>query len=190
MLEENLITDLKNGKTSALNVVFRQYYAPLCLFAARMTKDTTASEDIVGEVFVRFWARHTHFESPDNIKAFLYISTRNACLNYIKSQQRTAITYKEVAYLTDEKDGFVLNEMVRAEVLKEVMTEIETLPAQCRKIFKMSYLEGLKNDEIAACLEISVHTVRNQKQRALQLLKTKLLSKNLLQLYLLCFPFC
>jgi RNA polymerase sigma-70 factor (family 1) len=191
MLEENdLITDLKNGKASALNTLFRQYYAPLCLFATRLTKDAAASEDIVGETFVKFWSKHGNFESEDNIKAFLYISVRNACLNFIKQLQRAAVTQKQMAYLAEEKEGFVLNEMVRAEVVKEIMTEIDKLPAQCQKIFKMSYLEGLKNDEIAVLMRISIHTVRNQKIRALQLLKTKFVGRNLLQLYFLLFPVC
>ena len=43
----------------------------------------------------------------------------------------------------------------------------------------MSYFEGKKNQEIASMLEISVHTVKNQKARAIQLLRVRLPDRNL-----------
>jgi RNA polymerase sigma-70 factor (ECF subfamily) len=69
--------------------------------------------------------------------------------------------------------------MIRAEVLREINREIENLPEQCRKIFKMSFFDGKKNQEIASMLEISVHTVKNQKARAIQLLRVRLPDRNL-----------
>jgi DNA-directed RNA polymerase specialized sigma24 family protein len=50
---------------------------------------------------------------------------------------------------------------------------------------KLGYLEGLKNQEIADLLQISVHTVKNQKARAIQLLKIKLRDRDLMALYFL-----
>lgn len=45
--------------------------------------------------------------------------------------------------------------------------------------FKMSFFDGKKNQEIASVLEISVHTVKNQKARAIQLLRVRLPDRNL-----------
>jgi RNA polymerase sigma-70 factor (family 1) len=166
--------DFKNGDPNSLNALFRMYYAPLCLFAERMIKDRPAAEDIVGEAFVKLWHRHRDFENQQNIKAFLYITTRNACLNMLKQMQRESLSKKQLAYLSADKEGFILNDMIRNEVLAQISSEIENLPEQCKKIFKMSYFEGRKNQEIAEILDISVHTVKNQKARAIQLLKVKL----------------
>src|SRR6185369_15204475 len=98
----------------------------------------------------------------------------NSCLNLLKREQRDALSKKQLAYLSDDREEYVLNEMVRAEVLQKVQCEIEKLPDQCRKIFELCYLEGLKNFEIANLLRISIHTVKNQKARAVQTLKLKL----------------
>jgi RNA polymerase sigma-70 factor (family 1) len=166
--------DFKNGDPNSLNALFRMYYAPLCLFAERMIKDRPAAEDIVGEAFVKLWHRHRDFENQQNIKGFLYITTRNACLNMLKQMQRESLSKKQLAYLSADKEGFILNDMIRNEVLAQISSEIENLPEQCKKIFKMSYFEGRKNQEIAEILDISVHTVKNQKARAIQLLKVKL----------------
>ena len=137
--------DFKNGDPNSLNALFRMYYAPLCLFAERMIKDRPAAEDIVGEAFVKLWHRHRDFENQQNIKAFLYITTRNACLNMLKQMQRESLSKKQLAYLSADKEGFILNDMIRNEVLAQISSEIENLPEQCKKIFKMSYFEGRKN---------------------------------------------
>ncbi len=174
--------DFRKGESQALNAIFKMYYAPLCLFAERMLHDRPAAEDVVGDTFIKLWNRHADFENLMNIKAFLYITTRNACLNLLKQMQRESLSRKQLAYLTGDQEGFVLNEIVRSEILQEINREIENLPSQCRKIFKMSYLDGKKNQDIADQLEISVHTVKNQKARAIQLLKVKLLDRNLVTL--------
>jgi RNA polymerase sigma-70 factor (ECF subfamily) len=52
---------------------------------------------------------------------------------------------------------------------------IETLPNKCKTIFKLIYFEDASTDEVAEKLHISPRNVLNQKRRALQLLKKKLL---------------
>ena len=178
-LHDDPFDNFKKGDPRALQVIFKQFYGPLCLFAERMLRDRPAAEDIVGDTFLKLWNRHTDFENLQNIKAFLYITTRNASLNMLKQMQRESLSKKQLAYLSGDKEGFILNEMVRAEVLREINREIENLPEQCRKIFKMSFFDGKKNQEIASMLEISVHTVKNQKARAIQLLRVRLPDRNL-----------
>jgi RNA polymerase sigma-70 factor (family 1) len=184
-LHEDPFDDFKKGDPRALQVIFKMFYAPLCIFAERMLRDRPVAEDIVGETLVKLWHRHADFENIQNVKAFLYITTRNACLNMLKQMQRESLSKKQFAYISTDKEGFILNEMVRAEVLNEIRREIDNLPAQCQKIFKLSYFEGKKNQEIADMLSISVHTVKNQKARAIQLLKVKLPDRNLVALVLI-----
>lgn len=178
-LSEDPFDDFKKGDPRALQEIFHQFYGALCLFAGRMLHNRPVAEEIVGDTFLKLWNRHTDFENLQNVKAFLYITTRNACLNMLKQMQRESLSKKQHAYLSSDNEGFILNEIVRAEVLREIHREIENLPEQCRKIFKMSYFGGKKNMEIASMLEISVHTVKNQKARAIQLLKVKLPDRNL-----------
>jgi RNA polymerase sigma-70 factor (ECF subfamily) len=184
-LHDDPFDAFKKGDPRALQVIFSQFYAPLCLFASRFQRDRPAAEDIAGESLVKLWNRHTDFENMQNVKAFLYITTRNACLNQLKQMQRESLSKKQFAWVSGDKEEFVLNEMIRVEVLQEIHREIDNLPAQCQKIFKLSYYEGKKNHEIAELLNISVHTVKNQKARAIQLLKVKLPDRNLVTILLI-----
>lgn len=172
-LSNAIIRNFKAGEARSLEALFRLYYNPLCLFAERLVKNRQAAEDIVEESFLKLWLKHEDFNHIQNIKAFLYITTRNSCLNLLKQEQRDALSKQQLAYLADDKEGFVLNEIVRSEVLQKIQSEIEKLPEQCRKIFELCYLDGLKNFEIAQLLRISIHTVKNQKARAVQILRLK-----------------
>src|SRR6266540_2784871 len=182
-LSNNIISSFKKGTPNALKSLIKIYYNPLCLFADRLLKDPVVAEDIVVKSFTKLWHRRCDFEHVQNIKAFLYIAVRNASLNYLKMLKRETLSKKQLTYITSEKEDSVLNEIIRAEVLQEIMQEIERLPEQCGKVLKMGYLEGLKNQEIADLLHISVHTVKNQKARAIQLLKIKLRDRDLMALF-------
>ena len=49
---------------------------------------------------------------------------------------------------------------------------VEKLPVKCRKIFEMSRYRGMKNQEIATVLGLSVRTVEVQIYNALKIFKT------------------
>ena len=65
----------------------------------------------------------------------------------------------------------VLSEITRAEVLRDAFYLVESLPNQCRKIVLMSFVVGMSNQQIARRLQLSIHTVRNQKVRGIQLMR-------------------
>ena len=77
-----IVSELKRGSTKALHAVHDLYYPALRNFAISLVLDGPAAEDIVAEVFVTLWKKHKDFETLQNIKAFVYISTRNACINH------------------------------------------------------------------------------------------------------------
>lgn len=156
-----------------LSYLFDTYYSRLCFFAHKMISDRQSSEDVVQDVFMRFWKNQQSFENENAIKSYLYLSVRNACLNLQRHKE------VERKYAADSENNTPINEMaleniIKAEVLGEIYLAIEQLPQGCRQVLKLAYFENLKNEEIAQSLGISINTVKTQKQRALQLLRVKL----------------
>ncbi len=179
---EEIVHEFNKGNPKSFSSVFNTYYSALCFFAERMILDKEEAKDIVEESFIKLWRLHANFATMQNIKAFLYITTKNACLNFIRQSERNAKQQSDMVYMLAKKEDHVLTEITRAEVLRELHAAIESLPPQCRKIVRMSFVEGMKNQEIAEQLNLSVHTVKNQKVRAIYLLKIKLLNTNLVLL--------
>lgn len=132
-------------------------------------------EDITQESFIRLWQKHDAFSCENSIKAFLYIITRNACLNFIKHWQRRQKNMLSWSRGWKEEEETILTRLTRMDLCTQVHAAVRALPPECSRIIWLSYLDGLKNQEIARLLQISVHTVKNQKTRGLHLLKKKLL---------------
>ena len=165
--EQIAYTDLKEA--------FNQYYAALCFFANKMLDDKRISEEIVEDVFVKVWTKEPDFNNHSNIKALLYKSVKNSCLNFIKKHRNDLLKQNAFAYyLKHESEDFILNKMVHAEELVRVHTELQKLPLRCRTVMNLYYGEGLNYKSIASQLSITVSTVKNQKMRGLKILRENL----------------
>ncbi|WP_353196531.1 sigma-70 family RNA polymerase sigma factor [Parapedobacter defluvii] len=171
--------EFQKGNPDAFVYVFDLHYRPLCHYAGTMLDDVGEVEDVVSEVFVKLWHKANDFDNLNSIKGFLYISTKNRCLDRLKQRKRQQASLIDYSYLLDDGDDGIDLGVLEAEVLSIVYNEIERLPTKARTIFKLIFFDGFKTDEVADQLAISVKTVRNQKARAIQLLQTGLLKKGL-----------
>lgn len=174
------IAALHRRQPEAVKELFNQLYKPLIYFAEKLVNNKQEAEDIVGTSFFKLTGRIEHFPSIRDVKAFLYITTRNECLDYLRRVARYEKSQEQLQYLMDYNDAQADDEMLRARILQEVYNEIEQLPPQCRKIFKLIYTKGMTTKQIADELELSPQTILNQKAKALNMLRGILVKKNMM----------
>jgi RNA polymerase sigma-70 factor (family 1) len=154
--------------------LFRKYFSALVLFARKLTHDRSAAEDIVSGVFCKLWQKQIRFESENAAKAYLYISTRNACINHLERMTRQeAVKNKLRQEARDQYEDHVLNQIIGAEVSRLLVSYLDRLPPECRKIMRMSFIQGYSNREIAGRLQLSINTVRNQRARGIHLIRKR-----------------
>lgn len=178
--DKELVEALHQQQAHAVHDLFKLYYRPLVYFSFQLINDKEEAEDIVANTFMKLLHRRDQFSNLRDIKAFLYITTRNNCLDFLRSVQRHENSHKELLYLLDTKEDMADDEMIKAKILQEIYNEIENLPPQCRNVFKLMFIKGLNTKQIAAEMGISAQTVLNQKAKALQSLRLDLLKKNLM----------
>lgn len=185
--EAQIIDGLKNNDSQTFRYLFDEFYKPLLYFTEKIISEHQEAQDIVIQVFHSFWKMRNNFESVVNIKAFLYISCRNRCFNYLKYRQREStnkVEYsKSLSKLENQEETEHL--IIMADLLFKIYREAEKLPEKCRKVFFLTYFEGMKANEIAALLNVSVSNVTSQRARAIQLLKLSLTSNELQAFFLL-----
>lgn len=159
--------------TPAIKRLFEDAYPKLYLFAFRMLGCKETAQDLVQDAFVYFLEKKEDMGDHDMAKAYLYGVVKHAALNKIR--HRKVVDRFNTIYRTEQiEEDKILQMMIRAEVIGELYAALESLPKGCAEICKMGYLEGRKNAEIAVLLNISINTVKTQKQRALTLLRNKL----------------
>jgi RNA polymerase sigma-70 factor (ECF subfamily) len=173
----NGIDQWTEATTETFAGIYKRHYDPLVFFARKFLSDPLVAEDIVTELFLKFWQKQAHFSSPYAVRTFLYISTRNACINHNQRYRKQARAIVDLRMLTDELEESILHTITRSEILRDVYSSVESLPVQCRKIVLLSYLGGLSNKQIARHLQLSVHTVKNQKVRGINLVRGKVLHR-------------
>ena len=158
----------------------------MCFYAYKIINNQESSKDLVQDVFLKFQSKPAEFSTELAIKNFLYLSVKNACLNFLRHdlvEKKFAERQAETALVQEE----ALTHIIKAEALVLIKQSIETLPEGCRSVLKLAFFEGLKNEQIALELGISINTVKTQKQRALQLMRLKL-TDNVYLLLLFLLP--
>ncbi len=176
--EKDIVKRIINKDRGAFEMIFNENYSLLCAYASRFVNEDEQAEEIVQEVFVKFWEKCDTIDPDSSIKSYLYRSVHNTCLNYIK-HQKVKDAYKDYAinYLPSTTEYEEAREE-QQELIKLIYDEIENLPPRCSEIFKLSRFEGLKYQEIAEHLDISIKTVEVQMGKALRVLRDKFRAEN------------
>ncbi|MCO5238417.1 MAG: RNA polymerase sigma-70 factor [Chitinophagaceae bacterium] len=171
---------LQEGDSPAFHYLIRIYFPVLGRYACRVARISSAeAEDVVEDVFMKLWERRAQFSGFGEVKGFLYTSVRNGCINVVRSRQREATRTATFIQLYGNEGGDSDEaEIIYSELLAEIRKSVDALPAKMREIFILSHYKKMSNEAIAAHLNLSHQTVRNQKSKALALLRQWLKQKN------------
>jgi RNA polymerase sigma-70 factor (ECF subfamily) len=162
------------GGEAGFEALFKEFYDRLVYFSFQFVYDKDQARDIVQDAFIKYWnQREEVLDNKAAIKNFLYSTVRNASLNYIR-HSKIVEGYIQLHNTIEPEEAPIIDAIITAEVVAEIHAAIQSLPESYRQVSILSYLEGKKNQEIADELEMSINTVKKQKQRALQLLRVKM----------------
>jgi len=144
-------------------------------FAMAIIRNHELAEEIVSDVFIRIWQNRQKLSTVENLKLYLYVSTRNTALNYASRHLRKdTVSLDEMQVTLNATPATPEQLLITSEALRKVESEIQKLPARCRLIFKLVREDGLKYKDIASLLDISVKTIDNQMAIALKKIRMAL----------------
>ena len=171
---------IKSVKTSEIRLyeeTYNSYFPVLCNYAISITKDQTLAEDAVSEVFMKLWEKRDIALFEGSLKSYLFKSVYHQCLNalkHVRVQDKCRDFFLHHPPLIEDGADYPLSGVIENEINAILQKTIEQLPEQCRKIFVMSRIDGMKHEKIAQELNISINTVRTQIHRALEKLRVEL----------------
>ena len=171
-MQDKTVIEFQRGDKESFRLLFNMLYPVMCLFARKFIVDYDDAEDITQEIFIELWNQRAKFESINQIKAFLYLSIKNRCINFKKH-----ISIKEKYAQTTLSDNDIVFDafVIEAEVVQNLNNAINKLPEQRKQVIMLS-MQGLTNNEIADSMQISINTVKQQKKIAYKQLREKLAS--------------
>jgi len=168
MGKRELISDLQRkialcDDMAAYRILYDTLRQELFCFSYSIIKSREVAEEIVSDVFIKLWRMRNQLPEIQNLTVFLYTITRNLSINHITRNYKypkVSLDDWEVENITNFDNGEEL--LITSEMAKRIQAAINGLPAQCKIIFQLVRESDLKHKEVAAILDISEHTVRNQ----------------------------
>ena len=163
-----ILIDFQKGK---LDLLYRNVYPGLILYAIKYLGEESEflAEDCVQNAIFSAWERRNKFDSVYTFKAFLYMAIKN---DIISIHRKNSARERYVRELEDV--SCFANSVIDQEAQTLLYSAIEELPEKAKIVFEMSFMEGLKNVEIAEKLGLSDSSVKKYKATALDFLRKKL----------------
>jgi RNA polymerase sigma-70 factor (ECF subfamily) len=159
----SLLKQISAGNEAAFRQLYHHFYKKLLQFAFVLVKQKEVAEELVEDVFIKFWKNREAAENIRNVKVYLYTAAKNTSLNYLASKMHANIT-KPFDAINIELAGTLSPDqiLIYSETFAKIKRAIEMLPPRCKMIFKLIREDGLKYKEVAEILNLSISTVEAQ----------------------------
>lgn len=171
--DRQLLDLLSTDSSRAMEIIFRRHFAGMVQVVHRMIRDQGRSEDLVQDVFLKFWKQRDQLNIQISLKAYLRRSCVNACLDDIRKQKKiqTVDTETTLPMMADAQPD-AAKTLENKELEQLINQTIDGLAPKCRMVFLLSRKEQLSNKEIAEKLGVTLKTVEAHITTALKKLRT------------------
>ena len=146
--------------------IYIQHWEKLYAFCFKMTCDEYVSQNIVQDIFTDLWDRRdkVHILSIEN---YLFRAAKNQVLKEYRKKRFDTVVIEEKFenYLVENTPS------LEPELLDKLYSLLEHLPEKRKEILIMNKLEEMDIAQIAAKLNLSKQTVKNQVSSALKQLR-------------------
>jgi len=146
----------------------------LIRLAFMFVKDWATAEDIVQDVFIRYYQKSEQFEQRSSLKTYLCKITVNRCYDHLRSWKNKKSNFTNVlAELLSNKEN-PEKEAMRKTENSALIKEIMSLPIKFREVILLFYYQEMKIKEISIVLSCTENTVKSRLSRARAQLKNRL----------------
>lgn len=153
--------------------VYNLYWSKVYAVCYNNIKEAEIAKELVQDIFKSLWERREELQL-ENAGNYLIRAAKFKTFEYIRNkvsqQQHLNIKLQNTIDSTNCTEEHILYN----ELKIKVDSVVETLPAQCRRVYKMSREKGMSNKEIAFSLFISERAVEYHITKALSVLKLNL----------------
>lgn len=175
-----LLTDVANGNKHAFKKMFLLYYPRLIRYASFFLNNPDEAEDLVQDAFIQIWQNRETINHEKSFSFFIFTLVRNRCLNSLKRKvvknklfvnQANAKT-EELYHIGFESEDDFLS--MKETLLIEIQKIIFKMPERCQIAFRLKWIEGKKNREIAEEMKISATMVDKHLAKGLKIARKNL----------------
>ena len=176
-IEKIWMENIRRNDYISYRYLFDRYYTPLCQYVYGLLMNQDDAEDVVQELFLNLWKNRDKIEVRENVSGYLYRAAKHLTLNLLRSRpSMEALDGQEII------SSFYEENRLEAEEFRVALYGcIDRLPDRSREVLLLHRLEGLKQQEIADRLSITVKTIKNLIWTSLRRLRECLEKKEIIK---------
>lgn len=178
--DEQLLSLLKDSDIAAFNMVYDRYSRPLYLYILSKTDRGETSKDLLQDLFATLWEKRCTLDIHLSLKSYLYQCVRHKIIDLYRRDSTYRKYLQQLIEHFDAQPHNIVDTYDYKARAHEVFEAINQLPARMKEIFMLSRFENLSIEQIAARLDLSQQTVKNQISKALKILRTHYTQTDLL----------
>ncbi len=162
--DAELIDRLRNRDPEGLGAAYDRYGQVAYSLFLRITRDQSAAEDLVQELFIRLWNRARDFDaSKATLGVWLLSIARNMAIDHVRSAQaRFAMRLRPMEYI--DQLALAAHASEPESVIdrgRAVSTAFTSLSFNEKRVLELAYFEGFSQTEIAERLKEPLGTVKS-----------------------------
>ncbi len=159
---------METAKASILEEIFLRHYQELCLLSFSYLNNLDDAKDVVHTIFSKLLQKELD-ESIKDLHHYIRTSVRNESLKKIKQDKKTLGIKNHLTHVQSFENELILN-----EISDTIFKELEALPEQNKTAFKLCVLEGIKYENAAEIMGITVNTVKYHLKKSFKILRLNL----------------
>lgn len=156
----------------AFTKLMEQHTERLIRVAYYYTKELQTAEDLVQDVFIKFYHKQSALKDINDFSAYLTRMTINRCKDYLKSWHVRKVQFQQKWIEQVQKEEF--DRFVQQDEEQIIGEAIMRLPLKHREALVYYYFEEMTIPSIAQLLQIPQSTVKTRLVRGRELLKAEL----------------
>jgi len=172
-----LFQQIAEGDEGAFTELYHIYIPQLLPFVTAVVRSDAVADEVIQEVFLRLWIGRDKLPAIIEPRAWIFRIASNICFTHLKKSFKEKKYIDSLAGKNELEEDEVQEKTQANELVSLIRQAIHQLPAQRKKIYRMSREAGMTIPEIANELGLSASTVKNTLVTSLQFIREFLRQK-------------
>lgn len=172
--EQELLLKIASGSEPAFRELFQAYRRKLFSYIFKITTSRDMAEDAIQEIFLKLWSVRETLPAISNINAYLHRMAHNYAYHGFRRLAKETLLLDHLRKQENSNTCNPAQELLSKEVAAYIQVLVDRLTPQQRKVFLLSREGGLKQEEIASRLNVSISTVKKHMVDALSFLREEI----------------
>ncbi|MEA5005391.1 MAG: RNA polymerase sigma-70 factor [Rikenellaceae bacterium] len=178
--DNKLLSLVANGNEAAFHQLYRLHHQRIYSFAFFLTSSDLLAEEVTQEIFIKIWNHRAELSEIKVFEAWVKTLVRNQCYTFLNRLAKERLIFQNINNQGIQVSSSTEEKYISEEYITLLRQAVDHLSEQQKKVFLFSRIDGMRLDEIAIKMGLSINTVKSHIKAALKNIRLSLGSQALI----------